>query len=112
MEENIQILGLKDFSGDEKSQIEEFSMRYYEKISRNLPGTLKIHAKKHDKAGERSKYSFHAKVQAPDNLINVKASDWELHKALHKVLSKVERYFFSESDISLSEFITSASPVR
>ena len=90
MDENIQILGLKEFNEDEQSDIEEFSLRYYEKIKRDLPGLLMIHAKKHDKAGERCKYSFHAKVQAPENLINVKDDDWELHKALHKVLRKVE----------------------
>ncbi len=90
MDENIQILGLRDFKDDEKMEIEEFSMRYYEKIKRDLPGLLSIHAKKHDKAGERCKYSFHAKVKTPESLINVKGDDWELHKALHKVLRKVE----------------------
>jgi ribosome-associated translation inhibitor RaiA len=90
MDENIQILGLKDFNDEERLQIEEYTKKYYEKIERDLPGTLRIHAKKHNKAGERSKYSFHAKVQAPENLINVKDDDWELHKALHKVLRKVE----------------------
>lgn len=90
MDENIQILGLKDFNEQEQMDIQEFTFRYYEKIKRNLPGVLKIHAKKHEKAGERCKYSFHAKVQAPTSLINVKDADWELHKALHKVLRKVE----------------------
>ena len=70
--------------------IHEFTFRYYEKIKRDLPGVLKIHAKKHEKTGERCKYSFHAKVQTPISLINVKDDDWELHKALHKVLRKVE----------------------
>ena len=63
---------------------------YYQKIERDLPGLLKIHAKNHDKAGERAKYSFHAKIQSPISLINVKGSDWDLHKALHNVLKKVE----------------------
>ena len=86
MEPDIRILGLKDFKDDEQETIKEFSLKYYEKISRDLPGTLRIHAKKHDKAGERAKYSFHAKVQTPTSLINVRDDDWDLHKALHKVL--------------------------
>ena len=90
MEENIQILGLKDFSEKEQNEVLELTQRYYEKIERNLPGLLKIHAKKHDKAGERSKYSFHAKVQLPESLINVRDDDWILATALHKVLKKVE----------------------
>ena len=35
-------------------------------------------------------FSFHAKIQVPNNLINVKDSDWDLAKALHKTLVKVE----------------------
>jgi len=88
--ENIQILGLDDFNETEREVVEEFSMKYYKKIERDLPGVLRIHAKKHDKTGERCKYSFHAKIQAPNNLINVMDDDWDLHKALNKVLKKVE----------------------
>jgi hypothetical protein len=101
MDENIQILGLKDFNEQEQMDIHEFTFRYYEKIKRDLPGVLKIHAKKHEKTGERCKYSFHAKVQTPINLINVKDADWELHKALHKVLRKVEsqiKHKFKENE--------------
>ena len=90
METNIQILGLKDFNEKEKSEVLELTQRYYEKIENNLPGLLKMHAKKHDKTGERCKYSFHVKIQAPENLINVKGDDWILATALHKVLKKVE----------------------
>jgi ribosome-associated translation inhibitor RaiA len=88
--DNIQILGLNEFNDKEQSDVMEFSMKYYEKIKRDLQGILKIHAKKHDKTGERSMFSFHAKVQTPNNVINVRDSDWDLHKALHKVLRKVE----------------------
>lgn len=90
MEENIQILGLNDFDNNEQDAIYEYTMKYYEKIKRDLPGILKIHAKKHDKTGKRAKYSFHAKIQTSLNLINVRDDDWDLHKALHKVLRKVE----------------------
>lgn len=90
MEDKIQILGLKDFNEKEINEINEYTERHYEKIKRDLPGVLKLHAKKHDKTGKRAMYSFHAKVQLPTNLINVKDSDWDLHTALNKVLRKVE----------------------
>jgi|TARA_Y100000310_G_C20601814_1_gene773438 ribosome-associated translation inhibitor RaiA len=90
MEENIQILGLNEFDEKEKNDIVDLTKLYYRKIERDLQGLLKIHAKKHDKAGKRAKYSFHAKIQTPISLINVKDDDWDLHKALHKVLKKVE----------------------
>jgi len=74
MEEIIQILGLNDFKEKEKTDIVDLTKLYYQKIERDLPGLLKIHAK----------------IQSPISLINVKGSDWDLHKALHNVLKKVE----------------------
>ncbi len=91
MEENIQILGLHDFDEMEKTKMFLLAERHYEKFSRDLPGKLVLHAKKHNKEGNRCIYSFHARVQKPSNLINVRDSDWELEKALHKTLVKVEK---------------------
>jgi hypothetical protein len=90
MENNIQFLGLDDFEETEKTKMQLLAERHYEKFSRDLQGKLIIHAKKHKKEGNRHMYSFHARVQKPSNLINVEGSDWELEKALHKVLVKVE----------------------
>ena len=87
---NIQVLGLDDFNDNEKKDIMDISMKHYKRIQRELPGVLWLHAKKHDKAGKRCKYSFHAKVKTTINIINVEESDWNLHKALHKLLIKVE----------------------
>ena len=90
MDEKIEFLGLKDFSEEEKKDKKEITMKHLKKIERDIEGTLKINAKKHDKAGERCVYSFHAHLQSPINLINVNDSDWDLHKALHKLFNKIE----------------------
>ncbi len=88
--DNIQILGMEGFDEKEREKILSYSENYYGKIKRDIPGKLVIHAKKHGKVGGRCMYSFHAKVQLPDNLVNVEDGDWILSTALHKVLKKVE----------------------
>jgi hypothetical protein len=92
MVNDIQILGLDDFNKNEKNKIIELTESHYGRIKRDLPGKLVLHAKKHEKDGDRCKYSFHARIQIPNNLINVNGEDWDLAKALHISLSKVENY--------------------
>jgi hypothetical protein len=92
MVNDIQILGLDDFNKNEKNKIIELTESHYGRIKRDLPGKLVLHAKKHEKDGDRCKYSFHARIQIPNNLINVTGADWDLAKALHISLSKVENY--------------------
>ncbi len=90
MEENIQILGLDSFENKEKDKIMSYVERYSDKIFRNIVGDMIIHAKKHEKDGNRANYSFHIKIQTPETLISVRDDDWILSTALHKVLKKVE----------------------
>tara|TARA_Y100000034_G_scaffold132887_1_gene196947 strand:- start:3774 stop:4082 length:309 start_codon:yes stop_codon:yes gene_type:complete len=92
MVEDIQILGLDDFDEDERAKIIDLTNMHYEKIKRDLPGKLVLHAKKHEKDGDRCKYSFHARIQIPNNLVNVNGEDWDLNTALNKALIKVENY--------------------
>ncbi|MBT3395546.1 hypothetical protein HOA59_03665 [archaeon] len=88
--DNIQILGMEGFDEKEREKILSYSENYHKKIKRDIPCKLVLHAKKHDKVGGRCMYSFHAKVQLPDHLVNVEDGDWILSTALHKVLKKVE----------------------
>jgi len=92
MVKNIQILGLNDFNEKEKEKIIDLTNSHYEKIKRSINGNLVLHAKKHEKDGDRCKYSFHVRLDAPNNLINVNGEDWDLNKALHISLTKVENY--------------------
>jgi hypothetical protein len=90
--DNIQILGLEKFNEKEQKKIVEFSESYYEKINRKIEGNLVLHAKKHNKDGNRCMYSFHAKVQFPEEVLTVNDDDWILSTALHKTLKKVENH--------------------
>ena len=92
MVEDIQILGLDAFDEDEKTKIIELTGAHYEKIKRDLSGKLVLHAKKHEKDGDRCKYTFHARIQIPNNLVNVNGEDLDLAKAIHISLTKVENY--------------------
>lgn len=90
MRDDITIKGLDDFTEDEVTKIKELTLANFEKISRDIEGDLIMHAKKHNKDGNRAKYSFHAKIQTPDSLINVEGDDWLLSTAMHKVMNKLK----------------------
>ena len=90
MEDNITIKGLDGFEEKEVKIIKELVFSSYEKIKRHVTGDLVLHAKKHEKDGNRAKYSVHGKIKTPDNLINVESSDWELPTVIHKVMNKLE----------------------
>jgi hypothetical protein len=89
MDENITIKGLDDFTEKEQEKVKELVSSNYEKIKRDVKGVLVIHAKKHNKDGDRAIYSFHGKIKTPDNLINVEGEDWLLATAVHKVMNKL-----------------------
>jgi ribosome-associated translation inhibitor RaiA len=90
MENNIQILGLDSFNDKEKDKIINYVEKYSDKIFRNIKGNMVMHAKKHEKDGNRANYSFHIRIQTPETLISVKDDDWILSTALNKALKKVE----------------------
>ena len=87
---NFKILGLEAFDVVERDRIITLSDEYYEKIKRDVEGILVLHGKKHDKEGKQAKFSFHARLEAPNPVVEVKGDDWDLSKALHKVFRKVE----------------------
>lgn len=90
MDKNITIRGLDNFKEKEVEKIKEIVSLNYEKLKRGITGNLVLDAKKHNKDGNRALYSFHGKIQTPENLINVKSSDWELEKAVHILMNKFQ----------------------
>jgi len=87
----IKFIGLDIFTKKESDKIKELSELYFKKILRNFPkSNLIIHAKKHDVTGKAVKYSVHARVEAPNILLNSKAADWDLKKVIHETLRKLE----------------------
>ena len=83
--------GLKKLGEIESSTVSILVDRYLPKIERLAHANkLIIGIKEYDKEGNRSKYSIHARLEAPSVFIAAKAHDWDLRRTLHKVLKKIE----------------------
>ncbi len=91
----VQYIGLKDFTSEESSDIKKLSLRYLEKLEHHdFPSRvhLALRCKKYSREG-KPKYSFHGRLDCPSLLLTSQASDWDLHRTLHKVMQKLEREF-------------------
>lgn len=87
----ISFIGLKNFNVLEMESIKSISETYYSKILRDFKeGNLIVNAKKFVKAGERSKYSVHLRIQNPSMILNATDADWELPRALHKAFTNLQ----------------------
>lgn len=91
--EPIQIIGIEELEDDEKGIVTKLVNEYYEKIKMalNKDISVKLHTKKHSKAGKRHKYDMRVVVDAPAKMFEAQESDWDLSRALHKVFQNVER---------------------
>ncbi len=90
MKKNVTIKGLDSFDELEIQKIEEIVYTAYDKIQRDVKGAVVLLAKKHNKDGNRARYSFQGKIDAPDTIINVRSTDWELERAVHKLMNKLQ----------------------
>ena len=90
MDKNITIKGLDSFDDFETAKIKEIVFPGYTKIQRDITGALVILAKKHQKDGGRAKYSFKGKINTPTTVIDVDSTNWELEKALHILINKIQ----------------------
>lgn len=90
MDDNIKVLGLDDFDPVEEKRIIELASEYYDKVKRSKAALLVLHGKKHEHDGGKSKYSFHARLEGVGALVEVRDDDWDLSRALHRTLRKLE----------------------
>ncbi len=82
----------KDFNDSEISEITRIVDENCKKLDRKFPkAVLVVQGKKHDLEGTRCKYSFHFRVENPNLDITAECADWELTRALHAGLKKVEK---------------------
>ncbi|MBI5871919.1 hypothetical protein HZB88_02435 [archaeon] len=86
----IEYIGLKAFTVIEADTIRSISENYFNKILREFnQGKILVNVKKFVKAGLRSKYSVHLRVDHPSLVLNATDSDWELARALHKCFTNM-----------------------
>jgi len=87
----IQYKGLNNFNGSEASMVKRIVKQHCTKIDIVIPkGLLVVHGKKHKKAGTRCKYSFVFRLEDPGFDLNAECSSWELPRALHAGMKKVQ----------------------
>ncbi|MBI1972753.1 hypothetical protein HYS50_01980 [Candidatus Woesearchaeota archaeon] len=87
----VRFINLRTFDATEVSRIKTIVMPYVEKLQRDIRNcNVAFYGKKYDKTGERAKYSFHARLEAPSYLLSAHAFDWDVVVATHKVMKKLE----------------------
>lgn len=86
----IRYIDLKVLGDDEVQNVQQLTLRYYEKLQRMFPrSSLELRFKRYRKTGKRAKYSVHCRVDAPSIIARANASYWDLALTMHKVLNKV-----------------------
>jgi len=91
--EQIKIIGIKELDDNEIETVNRLAKEYYSKIQRAIKNITSIvmHVKTYNITGKRKQYEINVKVVAPTKTFDSKATEWELAKALHMALGKVER---------------------
>ena len=88
----VQFIGLKDFTPEETEIITDISEHYHEKLRIKVKKFLiKAHPKKHDKTGNRTKYTLHLRLETPSILAVSEAYDWDLSRVMHECFKKLKR---------------------
>jgi hypothetical protein len=94
--ENIQIKGIERLDEAEKSEVSRILESSYEKIKYKtktdfiLKISIKIYSKDKENLVKRKKYSIQAGIFGATRDFEASAFDWDLNKAIHKVLNKLE----------------------
>ena len=91
--EQIKIIGIKELDDKEVEIANRLAKEYYNKIQRAIKNVTSIvmHVKTYSVTGKRKQYEIKVKVVAPTRTFDSKAIEWNLAKALHMALGKVER---------------------
>jgi hypothetical protein len=88
----IQVSGTEMLDEKEKEEINKILNNYFPKIQRSVknPATLKVHIKEYKKEGKGKKYSISSEIKFSDKKVTSDSWDWDLAKAIHKSMIKIE----------------------
>lgn len=101
--ENIEVINLGILNEKEKAIADKLFNEYYSKIQRlvKTPLSLRIDIKEYKKEGKGKKFSLNAEaVFSGGKLISSSAWDWNLAKAIHKLMKKIENEIEKKFKIS------------
>ena len=87
----ISLAGVDMLMSGEREVIQKLLDKYYKKIQRHFKEniSLEVHLKEYNREGNSKKYSLNAVVRGAMGKIESSYADWELHKAVHKVLDRL-----------------------
>lgn len=95
---NVNFIGLDSFTDEEIATIRELVYHHFKKIKhreiRNF--NLVVHVKKKSKSGKQDKgirYSILTRIDAPSFLVSSESTDFNLRKACHEAMVKLESEF-------------------
>jgi hypothetical protein len=99
----IEIEGIGSLTEEEKKEAKKIIDRAYEKLKWGVKKDflLRVIVKEYSKSGEnfnkRKKYSIHAEISGPVQVIEASAVEWDFNKTLHmamnKLIAEVEHLF-------------------
>ena len=90
---DIQINGIELLDNEaDKERAQELLNEYGPKIERMLSNdvVMRVHFKEHEKEGNRVKHSISVRIEYGNNLFQADDFDWDLARAIHKVMKKLE----------------------
>lgn len=108
----IKITNIDTLTAEEKKVADKLLKEYLSKIQRLLGTdvTLKIDFKEYDKEGKNKKYSINFQAIFSGDMINSSSWDWDLARAIHKGMTKIENEI--EHKYHSSDNTSSASKTR
>jgi len=93
--DNFEIEGIDLLTEAEKKEANKIIEKAYEKLKWKIKidFLLRVIVKEYSKSGEnfnkRKKYSIHAEISGPVQVIESSAVDWEFNKTLHMAMNKL-----------------------
>ncbi len=98
----VEIIKAEILDEKERETADRLIDEYYSKIQRMLKNDflLKIHFKEYDKEGKKKKYSINAEAIFSGKMINSSSWDWDLARAIHKSMRKIENEIEKKFHIS------------
>ena len=86
----VKFIGLKSLTQEETNLLSVLTEEYVTKYERNIPDfNLIIRIKKLSKTGDKHKYSLHARMNCPTNILVSQAFDWDFPRVIHKAMQKL-----------------------
>ncbi len=88
---NVQFVGIKNLTEEENSILNDICNKSFQRLDKiSKKAKLMLVIKKNEKKGAKPQYILDAHFNSPSLTIKAKSDDWELKKAVHILIDKLE----------------------